>query len=59
MKHVAVVRGDYYHDLEKNVEEKILEIQKAGNEIVSISIGGRGSESTHDWIALIMYERKE
>ena len=58
MKHVEAVRGDYYQDLQKAVEDKIQELQKAGNDTVNISIGGRGSESAHDWIALILYDKK-
>ena len=45
MKHVVVVRADYYKDLEKSIEEKIQELQNTGNDIVSISVGGRGNES--------------
>lgn len=59
MKHVAVVRGDYYKDLEKNVEEKIQNLQNAGNDIVNISVGGRGNESLFDWIAVILYAEKQ
>ena len=72
MKHVATVRGDYYTDLETKVEEKLQELQSAGiaicrncnlqelqsagNEIVNVSLGGRGNESTQDWVAIILYE---
>ena len=59
MKHVVAVREDYYQELEKKVEEKIQELQKAGNDIVNISVGGRGAESTRDWVALILYEEKQ
>jgi len=48
MKHVATVRGDYYTDLETKVEEKLQELQSAGNEIVNVSLGGRGNESSQD-----------
>ncbi len=59
MKHVATVRAEYYEEFEKNVETKITELQNAGNDLVNISVGGRGSDSSHDWIALILYEKKE
>ena len=59
MKHVVAVREDYYPELEKKVEEKIQELQKAGNDIVNISIAGREAESTRDWVALILYEEKQ
>jgi len=58
MKHVVAVREDYYQELERKVEEKIQELQNAGNYIVGISLGGRGAESVHDWVALILYEKK-
>ena len=58
MKHVVAVREDYYQELEKKVEEKIQELQNAGNDIVNISLAGRGAESVHDWVALILYEKK-
>ena len=45
-------------DLEKNVEEKIQEIQSKGNEIVNVTMGGRGNESSEDWVALVLYEEK-
>ena len=57
MKHIVTVRGNYYQDFEKNVEDKIQELQSAGNNIVNISIGGRGSDASHDWVALILYEK--
>ena len=57
MKHVVTVRADYYQELEKNVEEKIQELQNAGKDIVNISMGGRGSDSSQDWVALILYEQ--
>ena len=59
MKHVVVVRADYYEELEKSVETKIQDLQNAGNDIVDISLGGRGAESVHDWVALILYEDKK
>lgn len=58
MRHVIAIRGSYYTDLEKNVEEKIQEIQSEGKEIVNVTIGGRGNESTQDWVALVLYEKK-
>jgi hypothetical protein len=58
MKHVIAIRGTYYTDLEKNVEEKIQEIQSKGNEIVNVTMGGRGNESSEDWVALVLYEEK-
>ena len=57
MKHVVTVRGDYYQDFEKIVEDKIQELQSTGNNIVNTSIGGRGSDASHDWVALILYEK--
>jgi len=59
MKHVVAVRGDYYTDLEKNVEEKLQKLQESGNNIVNVSIGGRGNESLFDWVALILYDEKQ
>jgi len=59
MKHVVAVREDYYQELEKKVEEKIQELQKAGNDIVNISLAGRAEESRRDWVALILYEEKQ
>ena len=56
MKHVVAVRADYYQELEEVVEEKLQELQNSGKNIVDISLGGRGTESVHDWVALIMYE---
>lgn len=58
MRHVIAIRGAYYTDLEKNVEEKIQEIQSEGKEIVNVTIGGRGNESTQDWVALVLYEEE-
>ena len=58
MKHVVAVWADYYQELEKKVEEKIQELQNNGNDIADISLGGRGSESGQDWVALILYEQK-
>ena len=58
MRHVIAIRGSYYTDLEKNVEEKIQEIQSEGKEIVNVTMGGRGNESTQDWVALVLYEEK-
>jgi len=59
MKHVVAVREDYSQELEKKVEEKIQELQKAGNDIVNISLAGRAEESRRDWVALILYEEKQ
>ena len=36
--------------------EKLQELQSAGNEIVNVSLGGRGYESSQDWVAIILYE---
>ena len=58
MRHVVAVRGTYYTDLEKNVEEKLQEMQSQGKEIVNVTMGGRGNESTQDWVALVLYEEK-
>ena len=58
MRHVIAIRESYYTDLEKNVEEKIQEIQSEGKEIVNVTMGGRGNESTQDWVALVLYEEK-
>ena len=58
MKHVITIRGTYYTDLEKNVEEKIQEMQLEGKEIVNITMGGRGNESSEDWVALVLCEEK-
>ena len=52
MKHVVAIRGISYVDLEKNVEEKLQELQSRGNEIVNVTMGGRGNESIQDWVCI-------
>jgi hypothetical protein len=59
VKHVVTVRADFYDQLEKNVEEKIQELQNNGSDIVNVSIGGRGTDSLHDWVALILHDEKK
>ncbi len=58
MRHVKVVRERRSAELETHVEELILQLQSDGNEIVNVSIGGVGNESTHDLVAVILYEGK-
>ena len=58
MRHVSAVRGTYFEDLEKNVEEELQRLQLEGKEIVNVTMGGRGNESTQDWVALVLFDER-
>ncbi len=58
MKHAISVKGDFQSSLDKNLEKKLEELQSAGNEIINVSVGGRADDSSHVWLAIVLYEKK-
>ncbi len=58
MRYATTVKGRYDSELDKNLENKLQELQSAGNEIINVSVGGRADDSTHVWLAIVLYEKK-
>jgi len=58
MRYTTTVKGNYQSELEENLAKKLQELQSAGNEIVNVSVGGRADDSSHMWLAIVLYEKK-
>ena len=56
MKRAVAVRAKYYDGLEQELNIKLVELQKNGHDIIDVTLAGRASESSNDWVALIIYE---
>ena len=59
MKHISSVNGKHNQEFEENIENKLQELQAKGFEIINVSVGGRGNDSGHAWVALILYDDKK
>ncbi len=58
MRYTSTVKGNFESELDKNLAKKLQELQSVGNEIINVSVGGRADDSTHVWLAIVLYEKK-